>query len=226
MEKRCYSCGKPLSRTANHLEHIPAYCIFEGSNKCNLITVPSCYDCNNGSSDDDQYLRFVVVTACEGDERADKLADESGSMMRGFRYDKKLLADIMRGSNPKMKEMFSDGGVFVGWQPGFDIPVGRLDKIFTKITKGLFYHKLKRPLPDTHMVVVNLKPDRSPLALQHFENEPNFKVCGGVFSFRYHTDSKDSNLTLWYITFFDSFSVLCITPSKDTAERFMRDSRL
>jgi len=226
MKKLCYYCGKPLAKGQNHREHIPPESIFEGSSKENLITVPSCFECNNGSSDDDQYLRFVVVTACQDDERAQRLADETGSMMRGFRYDRKLLGDIMSGANPKMKEMFSDGGVFVGWQPGFNVPVERLNTIFTKLTKGLFYHVLKRPLPDTHVVVVKLNPGRSQTAVQHFEEEPKVEIADGVFSYRQHTDRKDPNFTLWYITFFGCFSVLCITPTRETAEPYIRDSRL
>ena len=56
----CYNCFKPIKEGEKTREHIPAKTLFEGYDdkyKVNRITVPACYECNQGySPTSPQYL--------------------------------------------------------------------------------------------------------------------------------------------------------------------------
>jgi hypothetical protein len=54
----CVLCTLVPATTA---EHIPAKLFFDKPLPDNLITVPACAPCNNGSQRDDEYLRAFVM---------------------------------------------------------------------------------------------------------------------------------------------------------------------
>jgi len=56
-EKICYFCGKP----ATSKEHAPALCFFPDSKRNNLTKVDSCYDHNEKTSLDDEYVRNIIL---------------------------------------------------------------------------------------------------------------------------------------------------------------------
>ena len=65
----CAICGKMVNTLTN--DHIPPKSMF-GTKPSNLITVPSCPDCNGGSSADDEYFRLIaseVYTAAHPDAK-------------------------------------------------------------------------------------------------------------------------------------------------------------
>lgn len=51
---KCYLCGATENLTR---EHIPAKGLFPRPRPSNLYTVPCCYACNNGASQEDEYFR-------------------------------------------------------------------------------------------------------------------------------------------------------------------------
>ena len=54
----CIYCGKigPLS-----VDHIPPKSLFQHPRPNNLITVPSCDDCNKGAQKDDDYFTIRII---------------------------------------------------------------------------------------------------------------------------------------------------------------------
>lgn len=62
-KQECYLCGKLPSETPEGgltREHLPPRNLFLEPRPSNLITVPCCKACNNGASEDDEYLRLAV----------------------------------------------------------------------------------------------------------------------------------------------------------------------
>lgn len=57
-EPRCVLCG---INTATSREHVPPESFFERPYPPNLITVPACASCNQGSQQDDEYLLAYLV---------------------------------------------------------------------------------------------------------------------------------------------------------------------
>lgn len=59
----CYNCFKPIKEGEKTREHIPAKTLFEGYDdkyKANRITVPACYECNQGYSPTDRDFRNLI----------------------------------------------------------------------------------------------------------------------------------------------------------------------
>ena len=67
---QCVYCGKVRVLTK---DHIPPKCFFAKPRPSNLITVPSCKECNLGRSKDDEYLRFVLAYRFENSNHPDVL---------------------------------------------------------------------------------------------------------------------------------------------------------
>ena len=60
---KCYNCGEPLTKKTKTKEYVPQQNLFKGfpeDHKKNRITVPSCFECNNGASDIDDELRNMT----------------------------------------------------------------------------------------------------------------------------------------------------------------------
>ena len=58
----CIYCLKKIADTKNH---IPPQSIFDKPLPKNLISVPSCFECNNSASTDDEYFRIVITIGKE-----------------------------------------------------------------------------------------------------------------------------------------------------------------
>ena len=55
-ENRCIFCGE----TADTREHVFAKCFFEKPYPKNMMTVPTCHNCNQSFSLDEQYLLYLI----------------------------------------------------------------------------------------------------------------------------------------------------------------------
>jgi len=142
----CAICGKVVEKVTS--DHIPPKGMF-GTKPNNLITVPSCSDCNGGSSADDEYFRLIaseVDTAAHPDAMK---ANEAivRSMQRpqatGFR------AGLRKAIYPVEVEV----GGSIEVRPFVGLDVKRLDRTAAKIIKGLFYHTKGYPVPANYSVL-------------------------------------------------------------------------
>lgn len=142
----CAICGQVVEKVTN--DHIPPKSLF-GTKPSNLITMPSCSDCNGGSSADDEYFRLIaseVDTAAHPDA---KKANEAivRSMARpqatGFRE------SLRRSIYPLEVEV----GDATEVRPFVGLDVGRLDRTAAKITRGLFFHSKGYPVPANYKVL-------------------------------------------------------------------------
>src|ERR1017187_4987963 len=129
----CAICGKVVKKLTN--DHIPPKSMF-GTKPSNLITVPSCPDCNGGSSADDEYFRLIaseVDTAAHPDA---KKANEA--IVRSMQRPQ------AKGFRESLRQSIYPVEVVVGGtteiRPFVGLDVKRLDRTAAKIVKGLFFH--------------------------------------------------------------------------------------
>jgi hypothetical protein len=81
----CYNCGVPLTKGTKTREHIPQQNLFKGfpiEYKNNRITVPSCFDCNNGMSHIDDELRNFAAIFDDGKSNGEGLVKAFSSFTR------------------------------------------------------------------------------------------------------------------------------------------------
>ncbi len=117
---RCVYCG---AEAGNTKDHVPPKCLLRKPYPANLLTVPSCADCNSGFSKDEEYFRLIIVgLLCHTDEAEMLFAGPiSRSMDRNTKIEK-----LMFGALQPV-----DGGVIL------DVDYRRVYRIAEKIARGL-----------------------------------------------------------------------------------------
>jgi len=138
----CVFCNE---REATTQDHIPPKCLYPVHlrKSTNLITVPSCYNCNNEMSDDEEHFRNIIVIGGPRNIVTDELFKK---VLRGLRRAK---------GNYKFTELFSSIQKFKSKihkgkkqeqyivYPDKDMAFCR---VMSKIGRGLFYYHMQRPL--------------------------------------------------------------------------------
>jgi hypothetical protein len=141
----CAICGKVVEQVTT--DHIPPKNLF-GTKPGNLITVPACFNCNAGSSADDEYFRLIaseVDTANHPDaKRANEAIVRSMERPQASGYREGLRKSIYP------IEVAEGGSTEV--KPFIGLDVNRLDRTVAKIVKGLFYHTKGYPIPVNYKV--------------------------------------------------------------------------
>ncbi len=194
----CVYCGDPPTT----VDHIPPKSFFK-SGYSNLITVPSCEDCNGGRSKTDEYVRtiFAMSEGVEGDHRVDVITKSS---LRG------LLRPEAAGF---AKEIF--GNAFVdGEKVGYFVDNERIMNWMSKIATALYYRKFhKRYQGSWRTVFANglvenpdFKEVLSVLVSHTKFNRPEFSGDG---EFKYWHVGNDGRLVT-VILFYDQYCFVCL----------------
>jgi hypothetical protein len=127
MNQKCIYCGK----IADTKDHVPPKCFFLKPAPSNLITVPSCFACNNSFSQDEEYARTVFATARQ---------DDAPNHVVEKLWNEKIVKSLRR--NPLVLEnlnkcLFSvegyHGPIYVGTRPGFTYDRNKVNKVVSKI---------------------------------------------------------------------------------------------
>jgi hypothetical protein len=205
-KQECYLCGKlPAETPEGKLtrEHLPPQNLFPDPRPSNLITVPCCRACNNGASEDDDYLRLAVSGQYTHDELGKQTWTKKvlGSTMRK----KRLRKEIAAFSNSLRRiALVTPQGVedaFEGWLDGV-----RLERSITRLTKGflaLVYPDVDRT--ELKFQVTQLDPFKvnDPVFAQSCSMLTNFQRGNGVFRC-WHAVQSYSHTGMWVHMFFGS----------------------
>jgi len=145
----CIYCGEYSEITA---DHIPPKNLFPKPRPENLITVPSCRECNEGAAKDDEYFRLMLT-----------MRDETFKHPSVQKNWPKIKRSLERVSHGGLRKLFidstqfinlrSNAGLYIGKAGLFNPDSERMDRVMRRISKGLFYSETGRRLPDTYDIV-------------------------------------------------------------------------
>lgn len=142
-DSECVYCGAKGKLT---VDHIPPKNLFAEPRPSNLWTVPSCRRCNNQASKDDEYFKMMLTL--KDDARAHPDAKEtSASVLRSLertearRFARSFLDTV------KYVEALSPSGIYLGRRMTYDVNLVRLDRVVSRVVKGLFYRLSGYRLP-------------------------------------------------------------------------------
>lgn len=215
--RTCAICGRTDSTTT--ADHIPPKCVFGKPLPKNVITVPTCNECNRNSSLDDEYFRLLAM-----EWQASKIADSCGVTQsiirsiqrpaaRGLRS--AVFSAIRRGEIPASR--------------GKSIPVHtltldtrRLLRVAEKTIRGLFFHEFAQPIPKQTDVWVRYEdaiqqqsqPVRDELintVVPALFERPEFTVGGDAFAYRFARDDDPPHSTAWWLEFYRRFRFVGMT---------------
>lgn len=192
----CYLCGS----VADTRDHVPPKGIFEGPLPSTLITVPACRACNIAASKDDEYFRWWILTASSENKTAARLIRDK--VVRGFKRKPKLLNEIWKGAKPRV-DIFSPGGIYLGYRPAFEYDRNRIVGVVRRIIRGLYLSVSGCVLKDGYSVDVELNPEPSEVWLNRIYRLPLRNIGNGAFSFRHVlTGAKESSASVWFLMFY------------------------
>ena len=220
--QRCTFCPRPATTS----DHIPPKGLF-AQRPSNLITVPACEACNNGTSDDDEYFRQIAMAAetVSGSPDADPVSEKiirsfQRKEARGFR--EKFFEDLRPVS------LWTTSGLYAGESFAYSLESDRLMKTCIKIVKDLFYHTTGQPLPEGYEAIAvplenfcqwleRITRLRS-ASFSFLQTQPETEIGRGVFSYRTCRRDADPNTSLWLLQFYRSVRFIGGTARNVVAE--------
>lgn len=150
----CAHCGAPDPAT---VDHVPPKNLFSRPLPSNLITVPSCWDCNAGASEDDEYFRLMLSLRSDVREEGARWAAESAMRSLARAEGQGLLRLLL--STIEEVDLRSPAGIYLGRSGLYKPDMDRLYRVVSRTVRGLFYDERGYPLPQRYNVRTHLLPD-------------------------------------------------------------------
>ncbi len=197
--RKCVFCG----RESTTKDHLPTKNLHKGLNITNLITVPSCRECNSGISKDEEFFRNVINLSTYGSSENAKFIFEN-SIARSIR-ERPRLGSYMHSKMIPLEGVFTKNGDIIEEAVGFVTDKRdneRISTILDKHIKGLFYFNFNIIMPNTFMLT-HFPFEK---AAEHMQDEiSKFQWVNqheGVFTygFNYVPDNLQS---IWCLVFYD-----------------------
>jgi hypothetical protein len=142
----CALCG---IRPATTREHVPAQQLWDPPLPNDLITVPACGPCNNGTQQDDDYFRATLVLVAEPTPSG-ALESIRPTVRRSFA--RRQAARLRAHFEGRLRFAPLSGGVI--HQPVINPDARRLNNVVGKHAVGLYYEVACRPLSPAYGTIV------------------------------------------------------------------------
>lgn len=216
MNKKCYLCG--ASKTS--VEHVPAKCFFPNDEmyRKNLITVPSCKEHNENTSNDDEYVRNIICMSIGNNNVAYQ------------QFIKKVLTSLKRNQklksttfNASKKVSVAESGDKIRQTIAIQIERARFDKVMRKIGYALYYYEYQK-IWERNLIVAtpclvdsNMQQDEYGELINSCKQSLQTPIFDGnnpkVFQYKF-LETKTEDVLLW-IKFYEGFEVFLI-PKTET----------
>jgi hypothetical protein len=203
----CVYCGKHRPVTD---DHIPPKNLYPKP-RPQLLTVPSCYPCNNGASKDDEYFRLNIIMREDTPEQPDAKKVFEKTMRSLGRHEAIGFRNDLLNRVQEFKRV-TKSGIYLGKTTGYNFDLNRIEKVVNRIVKGLFYIQYQKRIPESHIVdtvsLSNLENIKSENELRLTEIldvlfKTDFKFVGKKEIFSYwHVIATSSEFTSVWLTLF------------------------
>lgn len=157
----CVHCGGP----AQTKDHAPSKVFLDMPHPQHMPTLPSCSNCNNGFSDDEEYLASFIECVISG--TTDPALLQREKVRKALKRNRKLRQRI---ENSKREDETASGEILLTWHPEDK----RAQSVVLKLARCHAAYELNEPQLEepTHIGVFPL-PTLNPAQLQHFETPPD-----------------------------------------------------
>lgn len=204
----CAYCGVRPTTTQDHV--IPR-CLFTRPLPQQMITVPACEECNREKQPDDTYLRDMLVSDVNASEHPTARSLLHGPVQRSAKlYNSSDVAHVAR-TQARWEEYYTPAGLYVGHGRRIPMDTKRVDHLFARIVRGLYYYVTGERLPaDCRFDVRGLHPlymDEEMTLLNRAGCNGPFSYAGGVFGLAFVIDGDQPYLTRWLLRFYDGIYV-------------------
>ena len=221
MKKTCVYCG---SRKKVTKDHIPPKSLFAKPRPKNLITVPCCRKCNNSASKDDEYFVTTIVLRRDAGEHpeAKRVSDRVWRSLR--KPEAKGLNKLLLGDVEGLFYLNKQG--FYEPTAGYNVDLQRLDRVASRIVKGLFWSEYGERLPEDYDAWAFNDSgiqgmDENQLGILRAVLGGKSTIVGNkVFRYWNSIVPEDKYSSAWILRFFESVYFMCFTlPKSVESER-------
>ena len=205
-DSRCTYCLRPATTE----DDVPPKSLFRRP-RLSLVTVPSCLECNQGLSLDDEYFRTSIVLRRDVQDHPDA-SEIYENAMRGLkrRGASGLGGQIARTT--RWVKQRTAGGIITPPQPAFSVDLTRLDRVAARTVEGLFRHHYGWALYPHYAVqafslsglagIDDLTRSRLLATLRSLTARPCCKIGGDAFNYWRDVDPKNPGASAWFLLFF------------------------
>ncbi|MBN8476125.1 hypothetical protein [Sulfuritalea sp.] len=193
-------------RPATTHDHVPPKGLFKGL-EAQLITVPACSTCNNGSSSDDEDLRFFISVQI-GKQTAGSAKLWNDGAHKSIKRKTKLREAVI-ASTRTVETMDNEGNCVE--RLGFEVPVRIYQTVFERTTRGLFFFHTGRILSPNTLVVVDMLRGQPELESPEIRSLTRNSIAGEACVYRFGIGEADSSF--WLYEFYGAHWVMVRTGS-------------
>ena len=193
-------------------DHVPPKSFFPKPRPSNLITVPSCPDCNQGLGKDEEFFLATFMFSRAGvSEAGKKLWSEKLHRM----YDKNIGLKRKIRDHLNQSSMSTPSGIYLGSGMSITIDEKRFESVVNKILKGLYFFEYDHPIPNSAEITtifLNLKDDFEPVKRVAPELKFGSRTWDGIFEYRFNRLPDDASGSIWLFRFWGQayfWSVTC-----------------
>jgi hypothetical protein len=204
----CAYCGE-LATTA---DHVPPQNIFLPP-RPPLVTVPSCFACNNGASPDDEKFRtFISLRVGTGSPRT--LALWRNGAFRSLLHNKRELRRV--AETMEDHPVFTPSGLYLGHATTALFEQEPHDRTIERIARGLYLHEYREPLPrdcPVEVMVINSADPGWASQLQDTLRLMEVRSIGGetVFEYAFARAPERPQSSLWLFRFYEGHEAMAAT---------------
>jgi hypothetical protein len=185
----CVICGVSPATTD---EHVPPRCFFKGLSG-QFRTVPACSSCNNGSSKDDEELRLYISLQIGKQTEGAKILWEKGAHKSVFRS-MQLRSNFM-STLREVPIIFPNDEVIKRLE--FSVPTELYQRVFERITRGLFFWHTGAILSSDTSVKIQLLVGTPDLNSPDLKTLESHCIADGAFEYKFGIDPKNNRNTVW-----------------------------
>lgn len=179
-------------RPATTDEHIPPRGFLKGVSG-QFRTVPACNVCNNGSSGDDEVLRFYISAQLGKKTEGAKLLWEKGAHKSVLRSTK--LRSTFLSTLREVPVLTADGEVTNRW--AFMVPVALYQRVFERVIRGLYFWHTAAILTPSTSVNIDLLVESPDLRNPDLAALEKHTIAEGAFEYRFGIDPEDKRNSVW-----------------------------
>lgn len=194
---KCAICG---IREATSRDHIPPKSIFPKPWPNDLITVPACYQCNSGSSPDDEEFKVGISLLAGTETSLTRQLWDKGTMPT-LAHNRKLHREIVSGMIDV--DVQTPAGIYLRTEKAILIPAKGIKRVVERTIRGLYFHHFKECLgAQAHCGVQKIQVKPTQEVLELIRGLPVVAVAGGVFKYRFGRPSDAPLTSIWLLSFY------------------------
>lgn len=217
--KKCYLCG---IRDADTEDHAPPKNLFPKNAKIKGYKLPACSKCNNLLHLDEEYLRDRLSIA--GHNSTAYEVFQQGTRKSYLRLYETLKAvsklDLINRDTIPIN-IKSPAGVNIGNATGIKIDPKRVNPVFIKIVKGLYYQHFNQRIPNNHSFDVYFDP---PNWLPDLLKKPSPLIgrFDEAFCYKGLVAKEDSAIGIWWLSFYLSIGVIVVVKNPSLNDNYAK----